>query len=58
VLEIIQQTLDRDGDDFERSVEADAAGLIARKVLRMAESEDWDSGRRALEPRRVFECSM
>jgi phenylpropionate dioxygenase-like ring-hydroxylating dioxygenase large terminal subunit len=58
VLEVIQQTIDRDGDDFERSVEADAVGLMARKVLRLAEANEWETGRSALEPRRTFECSM
>lgn len=53
VLEVLQQTSDAE-DAVERSVEADAVGLLARKIVALARSGRWQEARSAIEPRRVF----
>jgi phenylpropionate dioxygenase-like ring-hydroxylating dioxygenase large terminal subunit len=58
ILEIIQQTSDREGEAFERSVEADTASLLARKILRAAARNEWPGSRAALETRRIVTSRM
>ena len=54
VLEVIEGAANRAG--FEPSVEADAVGLVARRIMRLAESGKWDRGGAALEEtRRIIE---
>jgi phenylpropionate dioxygenase-like ring-hydroxylating dioxygenase large terminal subunit len=53
LLESAQPAHDTDGDEFERSVEADASTLLVRKVVALAARNEWHTGRAALAPRRV-----
>ena len=53
VLESAQISYDREGDAFERSVEADAPGLLARRILALAADGRWESESKKLPQRRV-----
>ena len=54
VLESAQLAFDREGHGFERSVEADAPTLLARRVYALASEGRWAEGRSALTQRRVL----
>jgi len=41
LVESAQHYYDEDGSAFERSVEADAAAITARKIVEMAASDGW-----------------
>jgi phenylpropionate dioxygenase-like ring-hydroxylating dioxygenase large terminal subunit len=53
VLESVQLALDREGHSFERSVEADAATLLARRVWALACAGSWPQDRARLTQRRL-----
>jgi phenylpropionate dioxygenase-like ring-hydroxylating dioxygenase large terminal subunit len=55
VLEVLQQQSDASPHAVERSVEADTAALLARKIIAMAQAGQWPAGRDALERVRIFE---
>ena len=52
LLESSQPAYDR-SDDFEKSVEADASTLLARRIWELAERGAWEEGRTKLPARRV-----
>jgi len=54
VLESIQRAFAREGHAFERSVEADAPTLLARRVYELAVAGRWEAGRAGLVERRVI----
>jgi hypothetical protein len=51
--ESAQFNYDLEGAGFERSVPADYATLLARKVLKLAESGQWEAGRTSLVQRKL-----
>jgi phenylpropionate dioxygenase-like ring-hydroxylating dioxygenase large terminal subunit len=53
VLEVLQQAGDCD-DIVERSVEADTAALVARKIIRMAQSGAWTASGAGVERSRII----
>ena len=53
VLESAQRWYDREGDNFERSVDADASTLLVRQIVTMAESGNWEEKRSSLPLRKV-----
>jgi phenylpropionate dioxygenase-like ring-hydroxylating dioxygenase large terminal subunit len=53
ILESAQEAYDRYGEGFERSVEADAATLLARRVWELAAAGRWSDDRGTLPQRRV-----
>jgi hypothetical protein len=55
VLESAQTWYDKSSDDFERSVEADAAPLLARRIAALAGRSEWDEWRPKLVQRRVID---
>jgi phenylpropionate dioxygenase-like ring-hydroxylating dioxygenase large terminal subunit len=54
VLESTQRAVAREGRAFERSVEADAPTLLARRVYELARAGSWETGRAGLVERRVI----
>ncbi|MGI8840725.1 MAG: Rieske 2Fe-2S domain-containing protein [Caulobacteraceae bacterium] len=54
VLESVQRAVAREGHAFERSVEADAPTLLARRVYALACAGRWDADRDRLTERRVI----
>lgn len=54
ILEAIQATYDAEGEHFEHSVEADLPTLTLRKIVRMAESGEWDGRQLPFAKRRTF----
>jgi nitrite reductase/ring-hydroxylating ferredoxin subunit len=54
VLESSQPWYDREGDGFERSVEADLPTLLVRQVIALAEAGQWEHKRASLPRRRVI----
>jgi phenylpropionate dioxygenase-like ring-hydroxylating dioxygenase large terminal subunit len=54
VLELIQKSYDLEGESFEKSVEADIPTLTLRKIVQLAEKEEWDPEKSLLPRRRVF----
>lgn len=57
-LEIIQNAYDVHGTSFEKSVESDAAPLMARQVLKLAESGEWPGKRAQLGMRKVVDVRL
>ena len=53
MLESVQRAVSREGQAFERSVEADAATLLARRIYALATAAGWEAARDGLPPRRV-----
>ena len=53
VLESVQRTLDNEGYAFERSVEADAPTLLARRIYALASRDAWASECQRLPERRI-----
>ena len=53
VLESLQRAVDSEGHAFERSVEADAPTLLARKVYALAAQARWAQARAGLVQRRI-----
>ena len=53
MLESCQLAVDAYGEDFQRSVEADAPTLLVRRVWALACDGRWDEGRGALTQRRL-----
>lgn len=53
VLESAQEWYDRGDPNFERSVEADAASLLVRRVIALAAEGRWEASRRHLHQRRI-----
>lgn len=53
LLESAQIAYDREAGAFERSVEADAATLLARQIVKLAEEGEWEEGRSSLRQRRI-----
>ena len=53
ILESAQPWYDREGGDFERSVEADASTLLARKIVDLASRGEWETKRSSLPQRRL-----
>jgi phenylpropionate dioxygenase-like ring-hydroxylating dioxygenase large terminal subunit len=53
ILESAQEAYDRYGEQFERSVEADASTLLARRVWELAAAARWSDDRSTLTQRRV-----
>jgi nitrite reductase/ring-hydroxylating ferredoxin subunit len=51
VMESAQRTYDAEGDAFERSVEADAPTLLARRIVSLAGAGRWPDGRESLRVR-------
>jgi len=54
VLESVQRAVAREGHAFERSVEADAPTLLARRIYALACAGRWKDGRGGLAERRVL----
>ena len=54
VLESTQRAFAREGHGFERSVEADAPTLLARRIYALACAGRWEEGRSDLIQRRVI----
>jgi hypothetical protein len=52
-LELIQKAYDREGETFERSVEADATMLTLRRIVKAAEAGRWDPRSSGLPKRRI-----
>lgn len=52
-LELIQKAYDREGEAFERSVEADATMLTLRRIVRAAEAGTWDPASGKMAKRRI-----
>lgn len=55
IMESAQPWYDRDGGAFERSVEADYAMLLARRIVELAGEGRWEEKRSSLPARRVLE---
>jgi phenylpropionate dioxygenase-like ring-hydroxylating dioxygenase large terminal subunit len=55
IVESAQLWYERDGDSFERSVEADASMLLARQIVQLAERGEWEQKHGTLRPRRVVQ---
>jgi hypothetical protein len=53
IVESSQEWYERCGNDFERSVEADVPTLLARQIMRLAESGEWENERTSLPQRRL-----
>jgi phenylpropionate dioxygenase-like ring-hydroxylating dioxygenase large terminal subunit len=53
LIESAQFTYEKEGDAFERSVEADAATLLARQIVKLAGEEKWENSRSSLRQRRI-----
>jgi hypothetical protein len=53
ILESSQAWYDQAGGDFERSVEADASALLARKIVELASRGEWETKRSSLPQRRL-----
>jgi hypothetical protein len=53
-LEATQKAYDAEGEDFERSVEADLPTLALRAIVRAAERGRWDAAKSLLPRRRLF----
>ena len=53
IVESAQPWYDREGGDFERSVEADASTLLARKIVALASRGEWETKRSSLPQRRL-----
>jgi nitrite reductase/ring-hydroxylating ferredoxin subunit len=51
--ESAQRNYTRCGADFERSVPADYATLLTRKVIKLAQEDDWEAGRHRLVQRKL-----
>jgi hypothetical protein len=56
ILESAQGWYGRDGGAFERSVEADASTLLARRIVALARAGAWRSGRARLPHRRIVQA--
>ena len=53
IVESAQPWHDREGGAFERSVEADASTLLARKIVDLASRGEWETKRASLPQRRL-----
>jgi nitrite reductase/ring-hydroxylating ferredoxin subunit len=53
LIESAQMAYDREGNAFEKSVEADAATLLARQIVKLAEEGKWGESRPSLRQRRI-----
>ena len=53
IVESSQPWYDREGGAFERSVEADASMLLARKIVELASRGEWETKRSSLPQRRL-----
>jgi len=53
IVESAQPWYDREGGAFERSVEADASMLLARKIVDLASRGEWETKRSSLPQRRL-----
>jgi hypothetical protein len=54
ILTNVQQTYDTEGEDFEKSVEADIPTLTLRKIVKLAEKNEWQGVASQMPARRVF----
>jgi hypothetical protein len=54
VMESAQPWYDREGNNFERSVEADASTLMARQIIKLAAEGCWEEKRLSLPSRRII----
>ena len=53
LIESAQFAYEKEGSTFERSVEADAATLLARQIVKLAEEGKWEESRPLLRQRRI-----
>jgi hypothetical protein len=53
LIESAQFAYEKEGFDFEKSVEADAATLLVRQIVRLVEEEKWEKSRSTLRQRRI-----
>ena len=53
LLESAELAYEKEGNVFERSVEADAATLLARQIVKLAEEGKWEDSRPLLRQRRI-----
>lgn len=54
VLDLVQKTYEKEGETFERSVEADTPVLTMRCIVRAAEKGEWNSENFPMPKRRIF----